>query len=375
MIYFDNAATTKVKPEALEAYNRISLGVFGNPSSRHGAGYQANHLLDEARNTILKSLGLTNYKIVFTSGATESNNLTLRGVAHQYKNRGNKIISSKVEHPSVLNTLKDLESEGFKVVYLNVNETGEIDYNQLQKELDKETILVSIMSINNETGSTNDLAKINELRKAFPKVFFHTDATQSFGKVNIDLSSADLISFSSHKFGGLKGNGGLILKKTISLKPTATGGEQEDNLRAGTVNVAGAYSTAIALKNSLENIEKCSKSITFIHDFMLKELSEMDGISINSPLQGSPYILNFSLLKKKASVVVEALSNKEIYVSSVSACSSKGEPISYVLKAMGKSDGDAMNSIRISFCEDNTIEEAKSFIKALTAILSEVHDR
>ena len=376
MIYFDNASTSSPIGEALEEYVKVSKLSYGNPSSRHKKGYEAKKVLEEARTNILSLLGLKgSHRLVFTEGATESNNLALKGIAHHYKNRGNKIISSPVEHPSILNPLTELEKEGFIIDLLPVNEDGFVDPTTLEEHMDDKTILVSLMGVNNELGSISPLKEYASIIHRYKKAFFHSDITQALGKVDIPFEDIDLLSYSSHKFGGLKGNGGLLLKKSILLDPIMLGGEQEDGFRAGTVDVAGASSSYMALNIAMKDMKKNLDKVASIHDYILNGIKDMEGIEMNSSLKGSPYILNFSLLKKKASVVVEALSNAEICVSSVSACSSKEEPFSYVIESLGKNESLAKNSIRLSFSGSNTLEEAQVFLNEFKRIMLEVVDR
>ncbi len=376
MIYFDNAATTKPYKDVLAAFLNENEECFANPSSRHAYGREANKKLENARNSILKDLDIeTSHRVVFTSGASESNNLAIKGVSKNYSGRGKRIITSKVEHPSVLEVFKTLEKEGFEVIYLPVNQEGVVEPKTLEEVINKETILVSIMATNNETGSNNDVAALASIVHRFPKAFFHVDVTQAIGKRKLPWKDVDLFSFSGHKIHGLKGTGALILKKNITLSRQIDGGDQEYFFRAGTDNVPGDLSLALALHKTLASLEQNIESVSEISTYLREEFKKNEEIIINSPLDSSPFILNISLTKKKASVISEALSHEGIYVSSVSACNSKGEPISYVLEAMGADKGRAMNSIRLSFSYENTLEEAISFLKTFNDILERTIDR
>ncbi|MCH3908861.1 MAG: cysteine desulfurase [Bacilli bacterium] len=376
MIYFDNAATTPTLKEAEKAFLDANRAVYANPSSSHAFGRESLRMLNEARTSILSLLGLdATHDMLFTSGATESNNLAIKGLAYSYRNRGNKIITSSVEHPSVTNAFLDLKEQGFDVVFLPVNENGVVEEETLNNAIDSKTILVSIMSVNNEVGSINDISSLAEIVHKYPKAFFHVDTTQSMGKIRLDYRKADLISFSGHKFGSFKGLGGLIYKNNIRFHELNSGGEQEYGFRAGTVNMPGDVSMAKALEVSYQNMSKNIKIVTEIRDFLRDNLAKRGDVVINSPVDATPYVLNFSLKKKKASVVLEALSSEGIYVSSVSACSSKGEPVSEVLLSMGLERDLAMSSIRLSFSHDNTMEEARIFLSAFDKIMKEVVDR
>lgn len=376
MIYFDNAATTRPSLALLECFEKENEECFANPSSRHAYGREASRKLEDARSSILKSLRLSSdYRVLFTSGASESNNLAIKGVAKQYLRRGKRIITTQVEHPSVLETFRALEKEGFEVIYLPVKEDGTVDPDVLAKNMNKDTTLVSIMATNNETGSNNDILVLSKIVHSFPKAFFHVDVTQAIGKRELPYSSIDLFSFSGHKIHGLKGTGALILKKNITLLRQIDGGDQEYFFRAGTDNLPGDESLAIAIDEVSKNLQKNIAHAKEISSFLRSELEKNEEIQMNSPLDGSPFILNFSLKTKKASVITEALSHEGIYVSSVSACNSKGEPISYVLEAMGFSKDRAMNSIRLSFSEENTLEEAKTFLSTFQNILERTINR
>ena len=376
MIYFDNAATTRPSLAVLECFEKENEQCFANPSSRHAYGREAYRKLENARLSILKSLSLSNdYRVLFTSGASESNNLAIKGIVKEYLRRGKRIITTQVEHPSVLEAFRSLEKEGFEVIYLPTKEDGTVDPETLKENMNKETILVSIMATNNETGSNNDILALSKIVHSFPKAFFHVDVTQAIGKRDLPYSSIDLFSFSGHKIHGLKGTGALILKKNITLLRQIDGGDQEYFFRAGTDNLPGDEALAVALEEATKNLKDNIAHAKEISSFLREGLEKNDEILMNSPLGGSPFILNFSLKRKKASVVTEALSHEGIYVSSVSACNSKGEPISYVLEAMGFSKERAMNSIRLSFSRENTLEEAKTFLNTLQNILERTINR
>ncbi len=375
MLYFDNAATTRPFQEALDAYVEVAQSEFGNPSSRHVLGYQASRILEDSREKILHLLAVEKtHRLVFTSGATESNNLALKGTAFSYQNRGKKILVSPMEHPSVKNVLSQLKEKfGFEVETLKVNASGVLDLDDLKSKMDSSVILVSVMAVNNETGSIQPMNEIARIVKAYPKAFFHCDAAQAMGKLPLDWSKPDLISFSAHKFGGLKGNGGLLYKKTMRLLPLNNGGEQENNLRAGTVDVPGIKAMEVALKKSYEAMKTNLEKEKHLVSLLREGLSKIDEVVIHSPLDASPYVFDFSLTSHKASVVVEALSNEGICVSSVSACSSKGEPHSYVLEAMGKNERECANPIRVSFPVDAKEEDVERFLAALKTVLKETH--
>ncbi len=377
MIYLDNAATTRPDPDVLELFSKESFETFGNANSPHRAGQDAAKELRKAKEEILSLLGVSStHRVLFCSGATEANNLALKGVAFQYQSRGKKIVSDNGEHASVKSPLKQLkEGFGFDVATLPIDENGVLTPSRLLEAMDSNTILVSAMAVNNEVGSVNDIAGLAKVVHSFPKAYFHVDATQAIGKGKFPWKDVDLISFSGHKFGGLKGTGCLVLKKTIKLFPNNAGGTQEDGFRAGTVNVAGALSIALALKKALKDQAANLEKAKALNARLREGLGKNPEIRINSPLDASPYLVNFSLLHKKASVVVEALSEAGIYVSSHAACDEKADVGSPVLAAMGLEEGLAKNAIRVSFSHASDEGEIDAFLAKLNQILLEVRDR
>ena len=377
MIYLDYAATTRPYPETLDAYVSVADHTFANAGSHHYFGVTASHLLEDARTSILKDLRLdASHKAMFVSGATEGNNTVFQGIGLKYANRGKKMLVGATEHPSVLETAKAMgRLFGFEIVVLPVDSNGLVAPSTLREYMDKETLLVSIMSVNNETGAVNDLKALASVVHEFPKAFFHSDVTQGIGKVAMDYSCCDLLTFSGHKIGGVKGTGALIYRKNISFESLHHGGAQESGFRSGTVDVPGAASLAKALHLTLASIKPWGEHVSSLRKALIEGLVNDPLISLNVPEGASPYVVNFSLAKHKASVVVEALSNRGIYVSSIAACSSKGEASSYVLEAMGKPSWAYENSIRVSFSHDSTLEDVQAFLDALHQILSEVVPR
>ena len=366
-VYLDNAATTLPSKEVVALYNEIELNHFGNSGSHHRIGVDALTYLNKARESILNSFGVKGYKVYFVSCSTEANNLAIKGYARKYSNRGKHLITSNVEHPSVLQSFKQLEKEGFEVSYLPVNEEGIITPEALKCAMRNDTILVSIMGTNNELGSINPINELAKIVHKYPKAVFHCDTTQDIGKTIMNYSDVDMFVVSGHKVHGLKGSGALIAKPNISFEPVLSGGDQEGGMRGGTVSVALACSLALAIKNSFP-----VKNMQEKRDFLVENLRKIPGILLNSNEKCSPYITNFSLTEKKAAVVVEALSNKGIYVSSVSACHSKKEMPSYVIAALGKGDKLSHNSIRVSLSKETTIEELTIFVKELKNILETI---
>lgn len=373
IIYLDNASTSKVNSEVLDSFNQISLKYFANASSIHRLGQESNRLLEKSREQILSLLNLNHHEVIFTSGATEANNLAIRGYALANRNRGNHLITSATEHPSVLNTFKQLEKYGFEITVLPVNEKGVIEVNSLREAVNEQTILVSIMSVNNEIGAINPIKEIGEYLKKYPKIAFHVDMTQAIGKIDIPLENVDMFSFAGHKIHGLLGSGALIKEKKIVLEPQNSGGGQENNLRSGTNTVALSASLAKALRLAVVNRETNYQKVSELRDYLVSYLKDNeDKYVLNSLDKNNPYIVNFSLKNRKASVVVEALSNRNIMVSSLSACHSKNEDYSYVVYALKHDMCLAHNTIRVSFSYDNTLDDVKDFIKALKEIIKEI---
>lgn len=372
IIYLDNAATTIVNSEVLDAYVQAKRLYFANPSSIHIPGQEANRMLEKAREQILNVLGVKDYELIFTSGATEANNLAIKGYCLKHQNRGKHLIVSQIEHPSVLECAKQLEEEfGFEVTYLPINKSGIIEIETLKNAIRKDTILVSIMAVNNEIGTVNPIHDIHNLLSDYKTIAFHVDATQAIGKVKIPYNEVDMFCFSGHKIHGLNSSGALIKTKKIGLLPVLSGGGQENNLRSGTNDVALAVALAKAARLENEKMDENYKKISAISQY-LKDyvLSKPELFELNSG--DNPYIVNFSTLTKKASVIVEALSTRGVMVSSTSACHAKDEPISYVVKALGKSDQIVHNTIRASLSYENTLDDIKEFIKSLENIIEEI---
>lgn len=373
VIYLDNAATTKVDPEVLNSYNQITLKYFANPSSIHSLGQESSRLLDKSREQILNVLKLTHHDVIFTSGATEANNLAIKGYCFANRSRGKHIITSSTEHPSVLNTVLEMQDFGFEVTVLPVNKEGQIEVKTIKDSIREDTILVSLMMVNNEVGAINPIKEVGECLKKFPKIAFHVDMVQAIGKLPIDFNNIDMFSIAGHKIHGLLGSGLLIKEKKILLKAVNQGGGQENNLRSGTNTLALSASLAKALRLAVESEANNFKKVKALSERLLGYLKDnKDKYLINSYNEDNPYIVNFSLLHHKASVVVEALSNRGIMVSSLSACHAKNEDYSKVVYAMYQDLNLAHNTIRISFDKDNTIEEVEALIKNLEEILKEI---
>lgn len=377
MIYLDNSATTKPFPEVIDSFVTVATKYFGNPSSLHELGMKAERLLTQSREQVAALLDVKPNEIIFTSGGTEANNFAIKGVAFQYRQRGNHIITTAIEHPSVAEPCKQLEEIGFEVTYLPVNENGVIDVEELARALRDDTILVSVMHVNNEVGSIQPIEQIGRLLQQYPKTLFHVDHVQGIGKVPLDLKKAnvDLCTMSAHKFHGLRGAGILYVRNGIRLSPLLAGGGQELQLRSGTENVAAIVAMTKALRMSLEAYERQSSRLLAIKEQWVNELKNIADIHINTPLDRSaPHIINFSLNGLKSEVFVHELAKQQVFVSTTSACSSKKRAPSKTLVAMGVDRKQAESSIRISLSYENTLEEIPVAIRAIKAAIKKLQE-
>lgn len=365
MIYLDNCATTKPYKEVLETFVEVNDNYYGNPASINKFGKTTNKLLDAARKQVADILKVKKETIYFTSCATESNNIAIIGSVEHKKEFGNRIIVSKIEHPSVLETYRELERRGFILDYLNVDSNGLIDLNHLKSLLTKETILLSVMHVNNVYGGVQPIKEIVELLKEYPKVHFHVDGVQGVLKKEINLSDIDSYSISAHKFHGIKGVGVLYLKSRRTVHNITFGGGQENGLRSGTVNVAGAVSLAKALRLSYERTPDVLKKHREFKNLIIDELDSINHVVINSPLDDNyvDSIINISLPKIKGEAIVNSLNERGIMVSTTSACSSKTFHLNEALYARGLSKENIEGSIRVSFSYKTKLEEIKIFVK------------
>lgn len=365
MIYLDNCATTKPYDEVLKTFVEVNNSYYGNPASINKYGKTVNKLLNAARTQVADILGVESDTIYFTSCATESNNIALLGSVEHKKDFGNRIIVSRIEHPSVLETFRELEHRGFILDYVNVDENGFIDLEHLKSLLTKETILVSVMHVNNIFGAIQPIGKIVELLKDYPKIHFHVDGVQGVLKEKIDLTMIDSYSISAHKFHGLKGVGVLYLKSRRTTHNISFGGGQENGLRSGTVNVPGAVSLAKALRLTQEKVNDVKEKHYEYKKLIVDELSAIEHVIINSPLQNDfvDSIINISLPKIKGEAIINALNERGIMVSTTSACSSRTFHLNEALYARGLSRENIEGSIRVSFSYETKLEEVKKFIE------------
>ncbi len=371
-VYLDYASTTPIDKDILQSYIKLLNENYANADSKHYMGNVAKNYLRIAKNRIADLLNVDEKEIIFTSGSTEANNLAIKGVCFANANKGKHIITSKVEHPSVLDTFKQLETVfGFNVTYLDVDSEGKVSLPELKKALRKDTILVSIMAVNNELGSINDIDEICTIVKAISKAYIHVDATQAIGKENIDYSRVDLYNFSSHKIHGLKGCGVLVKRKNVNISPLIVGGQQENGMRGGTSNWPAYTMMAKTLRKALSSQAKNKEYVEELNKYLKEKLVNIDKLVINSPNDATPYILNFCILGKKGEVILNALSNNGICISSRSACSSKSNDYSIPVYEITHNEEIAKNSLRISLSHLTKKEEIDYFIYCLLNILKE----
>lgn len=363
MIYLDYAATTPIDNEVLNTYVKVETTFFANTTSIHTLGQESNYMFEKAINEIKKELNIK-HNIVFTANATEANNLAILGIT---KNKKGRVITSVVEHPSVYNVFKNLEKEGYDVCYLKVNQKGEIDIDNLKSLLTKDTLLVSIMWVNNVTGTVEPIKEVIEALKEYPKAKLHVDISQGICKEtpDFDFNKVDLMSLSTHKIYGPKGVGALLCKQNINLEKLTYGSKNQYEIKPGTVSVALAAATTKAIKKffplTITNYEYVKKLNSILRD----KLSLIEEIKINSPENANPYILSISIPKIKSETFVHVLEREQIYVSNGTSCSSKYETVDRVIKEMTNNDVLATTAIRISLSHLTKEEEIYKLIDAV----------
>lgn len=371
LVYLDNSATTRQHDKVTAEMVAAMENYYGNPSSLHLLGIEAEKKVRQARKQIAASLGAKEDEIIFTSGGTESDNTALYGIAHSRKREGNKIITSKVEHPAILEACKVLEKEGFEIEYIGVDEKCRLNMEQLKNAIDDNTILISIMAVNNETGT---IMPVKEIAGAKGKAVFHTDAVQAYGKIDLKNCGADLISVSGHKIHGPKGTGALYVRKGINLPAYIVGGGQEHHQRSGTENVPGIVGLGLAGEMASKNLAARTAEMMKVRNYLLEGIkAQIKDIRINSPEtpeEAAASVLNISFMGTRGEVLLHTLEQEGIYVSTGSACSSNKKGQSHVLSAMGLKDKEIEGAIRFSFSEYNTIEQMDYVIDKVSAAVS-----
>lgn len=373
MIYLDNSATTKPDQSVIESFAQVSNDYFANPSSIHHLGGKAEKLLVTARNQVANLLDVKQEEVIFTSGGTEGNNLAIKGIAMRHQARGKHIITSEIEHPSVYDACKSLEVLGFDVTYLAVDASGVICMEELKQAIREDTILISIMHVNNELGSIQPIEEIGALAKGYPKLFFHVDDVQGLGKVPLKLANSgiDLCTFSGHKIHGLKGTGVLYVKKSTALEPLFHGGSQEGSIRSGTENLAGAVAIARALRLIKASERTKGAELYTLQEYLRSHLLVMKGVEVNTPAHAAPHIINISVRGLKPEVIIHLLGEQNIFISTTSACSSKQKDENRILSACGHPKERALSALRISMSYETTKAELKTFLAALEQAITQ----
>lgn len=373
-VYLDNSATTRCFPEVAELMKQILCEDYGNPSSLHRKGVQAEIYLRTAKETLAKLLKVSEKELLFTSGGTESDNLALIGAAHANCRRGKHLITTSIEHPAILQTMKFLEEEGYRVTYLPVDEKGCIRLEDLQRAITGETILVSIMHTNNEVGSLQPIAQAGALiKKMNPQILFHVDAVQGFGKSRIypKKMNIDMLSVSGHKIHGPKGVGFLYVDSHVKIKPIVFGGGQQGGMRSGTENVPGIAGIAKAAEIMYANYDEDTKRLYELKKCFIEGVKKIDNVIVNGPdcMDGAPHIVSVSFSGVRSEVLLHSLEDKEIYVSAGSACSAHKPQPSATLMAMGVPKDLLSSTIRFSFSVYTTKEEINYTLQALYDII------
>ena len=372
--YLDNSATTRCSEGAVAMVMKVMREDFGNPSSMHTKGVEAEHYIREAKDFFAKNLKVDEKEIYFTSGGTESNNLALIGSAMANKRSGNHLITTSVEHASVDNPMKYLEEQGFEVTYLPVDQDGIVSLEALKEALRPETILVSVMYVNNEVGAVQPVDEIAKLVKDYDsKIIFHVDAIQAYGKYRIypKKEGIDLLSVSGHKIHGPKGTGILYVNSKLKIHPMILGGGQQKGMRSGTENVPGIAGLAEAAKECYENLDEKIDRLYALKERFVKQIEELDDVKVNGRTgrDSAPHIVSVSFRDVRSEVLLHALEEKGIYVSAGSACSSNKPAVSHTLKSMGVEKDLLGSTIRFSFCFETTEEETDYCVRELRELL------
>ena len=369
-VYFDNSATTKVYPEVKDIMFKVMDEDYGNPSSLHMKGVQAEHYIKDSADIIAKTLKCTPDEIIFTSGGTESNNLAIIGTALAKKRKGKHLVTSSIEHASVLSVMAFLEKEGFEVTYISPDSSGKVSAEAFADAVRDDTILVSCMHINNEIGAVQPIAEITKaVKKKNPNVYVHTDCIQSFGKIEVNLKKlgVDMLSVSGHKLHGPKGSGFLYVKKGTLIRPIIYGGGQQKNMRSGTENVPAIAGLGVAVKLTMIDMAEKMERVMSLRDKLIEGLTALPEVYSNS--ETAPHIASISFTGVRAEVMLHALEDKGIYVSSGSACSSNKRRESAVLTAIGLDRDRLESTLRFSFNETNTEEEVDYAVKTIAELL------
>ena len=370
MVYLDYAASTPVDKRVLDKYYSTMLECFANPNSSHRLGLLAKEKIDKASLKIAKYFHIKPTEIIYTSGSSEANNLAIKGIAKRYKSYGKHILISSLEHNSIIASATILQEEGFEIELIPVNNKGYIDIDILKEMIREDTILVSVTSVDSEIGLRQPIEEIAKIIKEKKHCFFHTDASQSIGKVDIDYEDVDLVTIAPHKFYGQLGIGLLIRKENVGLKPQIDGGKSTTIYRAGTPDVAGIVAVSEAIEIALSNLDNRYKYIKNISEIIKEKLKKYDGVVINNTINSIPYTINFSLKGVKAQQVAKLFSDHEIYVSAKTSCCPVTTP-SKLVYALTHDKSLATSSIRVSLSHLTTMDEVLEFLKVFDIIYKE----
>ncbi len=370
MKYFDYTSTTPVNAEVVATYTQILNKYYQNSESIYPSGIEVNNLLEKSRAQTASFLGVRPKEVIFTSCGSEANNLAIKGTAFKRQHLGKHIITTCVEHSSVINSCKWLEQYmGFEVTYLPVLQNGQVDLQQLKDALRDDTILVSIMMVNNESGAINPIDEIKQIVKKYRNCYLHVDCVQALGKMDIDLKDIDLASFSAHKINGLKGSGFLVKKQHIDIAPLISGGQQENHLRGGTNNSPTNMVLAKTIRLALEAYQKGYEQIVSKHDYLYQQLESTPHVVLNSPEDGCPYLINFSCLTITSQVMMNALAQRGFEVSAQSTCDSN-DAVSRVISQMYHDTDRLKGTIRISISYSTTQEDIEDLLAAIKEIIT-----
>lgn len=372
--YLDNSATTKVSETVKNLMVKVMMEDYGNPSSLHMKGVEAEKYIKNSKEIISKILKVEPKEIVYTSGGTESNNLALIGCAMANKRAGNHIITSSIEHASVLATMKFLEDNGFSITYLPVDNNGHVSLEALREAMTSETILVSVMHVNNEIGAIEPIEEISKIIKAVnPQVVFHVDGIQSFGKLMINprKMGIDMLSVSGHKIHGPKGSGFLYISDKVKIKPVIFGGGQQKGMRSGTENVPAIAGIGQAAKEAYENFDEKIARMTELKDYLIDRVTEIENVTVNSKKgsDSAPHVISISFNGVRSEVMLHALEDKGIYVSSGSACSSNKPSVSATLKGIGLTPEQIDSTVRFSLCYETTKEDIDYAVDTVASMI------
>ena len=371
MVYLDYSATTKTSDEVLDTFVKCSKEFIGNPNSLHTLGVKSNNLIESATKQIANLLNVKENEIIYTSGASESNNLAIKGICEKYSNRGKHIITTELEHSSIYGPIDYLKGHGYSVDYVKLDSNGLVDLEDLKRLIKDDTVLVSICAVNSEIGILQPLKEIANIVKEYPKCFFHSDMTQAIGKVKVEISDIDLVSFSAHKFFGIKGIGVLIKKEKIEIEPLIHGGKSTTIYRSGTPCLPLIVSTSKALRFALDNIDNKYNKVKELNNYLKDNLKKYDKVIINSNDKCIPHILNISVIGVKPETMLHSLERYGIYISTQSACSSSDSKSKAVF-ALTHDEDISNSSIRISISYITTKEEIDEFLRCFVICYSEL---